>query len=113
MEKVEKYRQLLQKVLTDFATPRTARPDEPVETQLLFDTRNDHYQVLRVGWRDRKQVFLVVFHFDIKGGKIWLHQNASDYDIIGDLEAQGVPKEDIVLAFHSPFMRQHTGYAVA
>ncbi len=29
-----------------------------------------------------------------------------------DLVAQGVPKEDIVLGFQSPFMRQFTEYAV-
>jgi hypothetical protein len=112
MDKLENYRQILKKTLTDFAVPHTSRP-ESVETQLLFDTQNDHYQVLRVGWKDRTQIFLVVFHFDIKDSKIWLHQNASDYDIIGDIERAGVPKEDIVLAFHSPYMRQFTEYAVA
>lgn len=52
--------------------------------------------------------------FDIRDGKIWAQHNASDYDIVGDIEAQGVPKEDIILAFHSPFMRQFMNdYAVA
>jgi len=27
--------------------------------------------------------------------------------------AGGVPKDHIVLAFHPPYLRQHTGYAVA
>ena len=112
MEKIERYRKILQQALREYATARTAQPGE-IETQLLFDAENDHYQVLRVGWRDRKQIFLVVFHIDIKDGKIWVQHNASDYDIVGDIEAQGVPKEDIVLAFHSPEMRPFTGYAVA
>ena len=30
-----------------------------------------------------------------------------------ELEAAGVPKSDIVLAFHSEEVRPHTGYAVA
>jgi XisI protein len=114
MEKIDNYRQILQEVLTAYATPRTS-PSQPtdVETQVLFDTQNDHYQVLRVGWRNRTQVFLVIFHFDIKNEKIWLQQNVTDYDIIGDLEERGIPKSDIVLAFHSPQMRPFTGYAVA
>ena len=114
MEKVNQYRQILKNVLTEYALDRSGntQPKE-VETQLLFDSQNDHYQVLRVGWRKQKQVFLVVFHFDIKNDKIWLQQNVTDYDIVGDLEAQGIPKSDIVLAFHSPQMRPFTGYAVA
>ena len=113
MEKVKKYRQILQEVLKDYSLDRSGLPQPTdVETQLLFDTKNDHYQVLRVGWRNKTQVFLVVFHFDIKNEKIWLQQNVSDYDIIGDLEARGIPKSDIVLAFHAPQMRPFTGYAV-
>ena len=112
MDKVEQYRQILQDVLTAYATPRIPDAD-PIETQLLFDTKHDRYQALRVGWRNRAQVFLVIFHFEIKDGKIWLHQNATDYDIIEDIEAKGVPKSDIVLAFHAPEMRPYTEYAVA
>lgn len=114
MEKVKRYRQILQEVLTEYSLDKSGfqQPKE-VETQLLFDTQNDHYQVLRVGWRKEKQVFLVIFHFDIKDEKIWLQQNVTDYDIVGDLEARGIPKSDIVLAFHSPHMRPFTGYAVA
>ena len=114
MEKVNQYRQILTEVLTDYSLDRSGYPQpKDVETQLLFDSQNDHYQVLRVGWRKEKQVFLVIFHFDIKNEKIWLQQNVTDYDIIGDLEARGIPKSDIVLAFHSPQMRPFTGYAVA
>jgi XisI protein len=114
MEKINNYRQILKDALTNYTLERSGQtqPNE-VETQLLFDTQNDHYQVLRVGWRNKVQVFIVVFHFDIKNGKIWLQYNASDYDILSDLEALGVPKSDIVLAFHSPQMRPFTGYAVA
>ena len=114
MEKINQYRQILKDVLSEFTKSRSTNTQvTDVETQLLIDTENDHYQVLRVGWRNRAQVFLVVFHFDIKNDKIWLQQNASDYDIVGDLEERGIPKSDIVLAFHSPQMRPFTGYAVA
>jgi XisI protein len=33
--------------------------------------------------------------------------------ITKELVERGVPKEDIVLAFHSPEIRQYTGYALA
>jgi XisI protein len=112
MEKIDKYRSIVRKVLTEYAAPRKKQPDG-VEMELLFDTQSDQYQILISGWSGRKQVFLVVFHFAIKNGKIWLHQNNTDYNIIDDIEACGVPKQDIVLAVHSPEMRQFTDYAVA
>ncbi|BAY29391.1 fdxN element excision controlling factor protein [Nostoc carneum NIES-2107] len=33
--------------------------------------------------------------------------------VASDLLAAGVPKEDIVLGFRHPKIRQHTGFAVA
>ncbi|MFE1748097.1 element excision factor XisI family protein, partial [Coleofasciculus sp. H7-2] len=33
--------------------------------------------------------------------------------ITGELVAAGVPKGHIVLAFHPPQVREHTGYAIA
>ena len=56
---------------------------------------------------------MVIFHFDIKDGKICVQRNISDYDIVGDIEEKGVPKSDIVLAFLSPRMRPYSGYATA
>jgi XisI protein len=112
MDKVESYRNILTKVLSNYVEPRRIQPDG-IETLLLSDTTNDHYQVLLSGWQGRKQVFLVVFHFDIKNEKIWMLQNNTDYDIIDDIEAFGVPKSDIVLAIHSPEMRPFTDYATA
>ena len=111
MDRLAQYRESIKAFLRKYA--ESTINNSEVEVELIFDTENDHYQILRVGWRNRTQVFLVVFHFYIKNDKIWIQQNASDYDIVGDLEARGIPKSDIVLAFHSPQMRPFTGYAVA
>jgi hypothetical protein len=49
---------------------------------------------------------------DIKNGKIWIQHNGTEDPIASQLVAKGVPKEDIVLGFHSPNRRQYTGFAV-
>ncbi|MFN0013256.1 MAG: XisI protein [Saprospiraceae bacterium] len=114
MDKITQYGKILREVLQEYATDRSGHPQPTdVNLQLLFDTTGHHYQVLHMGWRGEQQTFVVVFHFDIKDGKIWVQRNISDYDIVGDLELKGVPKEDIVLGFHSPYIRQFTEYAVA
>ena len=52
-------------------------------------------------------------HFDIINGKLWIQEDATDFDLVGELEEHNIPKEDIVLAFHAPYKRPFTGYAVA
>lgn len=109
METLERYRQIVQQLLTERAI---RGGDEQVEAQTIFDTDRDHYQLIYVGWHNKKRVFGPVLHLDIKEGKIWIQWNGTEDDIATELEAQGVPKRDIVLGFHPPVMRQYTEYAV-
>ena len=59
MDKIDKYRQIIQSVLTEFARPRRLGEEkaEEFEIQVIFDTKNDHYQVLFVGWEVYKKNF--------------------------------------------------------
>ncbi len=72
----------------------------------------DHFELMAVGWHDRRRVHAAVLHLDIIDGKIWVQYDGTDRPVVDELEAAGVPKEDIVLAFHSPEVRKHTGFAV-
>ncbi|MBD1891054.1 XisI protein [Coleofasciculus sp. FACHB-SPT9] len=109
MEKLARYRQLVQQMLLTYGKRKPAYGDIEVET--IFDIERDHYQIVYVGWDRQDWVHSCVIHIDIKGGKIWLQWNATEDDIAADLVAAGVLKEDIVLGFQSPFMRQFTEYA--
>ena len=44
--------------------------------------------------------------------KIWIQRDGTEDGIATDLEAAGVPKSDIVLAFHPQRLRKYTEYAV-
>ncbi len=58
MEKLEAYRQYIQNVLTDYAKLRTSPNQEnELEMQKIFDTVNDHYQLIFVGWNKGKRVY--------------------------------------------------------
>ncbi len=47
-----------------------------------------------------------------KTRKIWIQWNRTEDDIAAELVALDVSKEDIVLGFHTPYMRQFTDFAV-
>jgi hypothetical protein len=54
-----------------------------------------------------------VVHVEIRDDKLWIHYDGIEDSITEELVAAGIPKDHIVLAFHPPFVRQHTGYALA
>ena len=111
MEKLVKYREIVQQILQKYDKHKPAYGD--IDVEKIFDTERDHYQIIHVGWEGDDWVHCCIIHIDIKNGKIWLQWNGTEDDIAADLVTAGVPKEDIVLGFQSPFMRKFTEYAVS
>ncbi|NES73335.1 MAG: XisI protein [Okeania sp. SIO2D1] len=110
MDKLERYREFIKKILTEHAQISTTT--DMVKAELIFDSEHDHYQLAYVGWQEYQRVFGPVMHLDIQNGKIWLQYNGTEESIAERLVGMGVPASDIVIGFHSPFKRQFTGYAV-
>jgi len=110
MDKLTLYRSLIQDILRDRAYLPLG--DTEVEAQTIFDTDNDHYQLVHTGWQDDNRLYGCVVHVDIKNGKFWIQYDGTEVGIANELVAQGVPKGDIVLAFHAPYKRPYTDFAV-
>ncbi|NJK51652.1 MAG: XisI protein [Leptolyngbyaceae cyanobacterium SU_3_3] len=100
-------RQLLSERAQRAARQRHA---QEFEVQTVFDTEQDHYQLLYVEWRGNKREFGCILHLDIKDGKIWIQHDGTEVGIANQLVELGVPKQDIVLAFHEPTVRDLTGF---
>jgi hypothetical protein len=109
--KLEQYRTIVRQLLTQYATYKPSHGD--IETQTLFDTEQDHYQVFAIGWDNKQRVHGCSIHLDIKDEKIWIQINNTELDIGQDLADQGIPKDSIVIGFQPPYLRQYSGYAVA
>ncbi|NUM46619.1 MAG: XisI protein [Anaerolineales bacterium] len=111
MDRITEYRHIVKELLKRYASQR---PEEKnVETQLIFDPVNDHYQLLNVGWEDEHRVYYCVLHLDLKGDKVWIQQNNTEHRVAEELIEMGIPKNRIVLGFQSPYKRQFTEFAVA
>ncbi len=106
---VEKYRQVIRQLFSEKASIPSPFPE--IEKQLIIDTERDHYLLLHTGWRNNRRYHGCSMHLDIKDGKIWVQHDGTEAGIATRLLELGVPKEDIVLAFHSPHMRQFTEFA--
>jgi hypothetical protein len=112
MDTLDKYRQCIKKLLLKRAQRIQPISDDTFEAQTLLDLENDHYQLMYVGWDNQRRIYGPVLHFDIKNGKIWIQWNGTEDDVAAELVELGVSPQDIVLGFHTPFMRQFTDYAV-
>jgi XisI protein len=111
MDKLERYRTQIQELLEEIAS-HEGSPAE-IKTELVIDRAHDHYLLVHVGWHENKRHYGNVVHLDIQNEKVWLQEDNTDYQVAERLIEKGIPKEDIVLAFHAPYKRPYTGFAVA
>ncbi|MEQ9238416.1 element excision factor XisI family protein [Coleofasciculus sp. E2-BRE-01] len=111
MDKVSQYRQIVQDILIAHSQIKPAYGE--IEMDVLFDQDRDHYQVVRTGWLQKKRVYGALIHIDIKGEKLWIQYDGTEVGVANELIESGIPKTDIVLAYHSPFLRQYDGFAVS
>lgn len=111
MDKLNRYRDTIKQVIEDYAGwfPR----NEEVQTEIVVDADHDHYELIRVGWKDECRVHHSVIHFDIVNGKIWIQQDSTNRPVADALLEAGIPREDIVLGFQPPETRRYAEFAAA
>lgn len=111
MDKMTQYREIVQLVLQAHGQIKPVYGD--IEMGVLFDKEQDRYQVIRTGWLRNRRVYGALVHIDIKDEKIWIQYDGTEVGVANELVERGIPKEETVLAYHSPFMRQHGEFAVS
>ncbi len=113
MANLDQYRKFVQEIIIELHGYNQGNLNQGVDSQMILDTDRDHYLLLDVGWQDKKYVYAVFVHIDIKDGKIWIQRNNTEINLAERLQVKGVSSSDIVLGLHSPFLRQFSGYAIA
>lgn len=113
MDKLTQYRRLIESTIRASRYFIHGSQGPNMETQFLCDETNGHYLLLDIGWTDKSRVFRTILYLRIKNGKIWIEEDWTEEGITDELLRAGVPKEDIVLAFHHPSLRPLTDFAVA
>ena len=105
------YSDIIQTLISNYSTSGGSYAGE-VQSDVIFDTKNDRYQLVNIGWNGQRRIYGCVMQMDIINGKIWIQHNGTEIDFAEELVASGVPKQDIVIGFHTPFIRKMTEYAV-
>ncbi len=114
MDKLTIYRNLIKKILTEYEQLASQTPNPSgVDSVLALDEKRDQYIWFQVGWHDEKKITAITVYVRIKNEKIYIEEDWTEEGIATELLREGVPKEDIVLAFHDPETRKLTEFAVA
>ncbi|MHB2018982.1 MAG: element excision factor XisI family protein [Candidatus Xenobia bacterium] len=111
MARVDDYRRILLDLLQKYAAEKPSLGE--IEVEAVFDEVKDHYEITYAGWVRDDRIHGPILHVDIRGGKIWIQHDGTEGGIAEELVALGVPRDDIVLAFHPPDERRYTGFAVS
>ncbi len=104
------YREIIKRIILEYAAIKPVYGEVEVET--IFEERGGHYEMVYAGWNDYRRVHGTVIHVDVKGDKIWIQHDGTEYGIANELVEAGIPKEQIVLAFQPRWKRPSTGFAV-
>ena len=108
---LDQWRDLLENILQAYANIPYRYGD--VVTYVVVSRERNHYLLIHEGWESQHRVHGTIVHAEIRNGKVWIHYDGTEDGITDELVAAGVPKDQIVLAFHPPDIRPHTGYAIA
>jgi XisI protein len=106
------YRKIIKSILQNYADARTSLPDS-YQSQVLFDDDRGQYLILDIGWSGDQYLHATPIHLSLINDKVWIQYDDTEEGVANDLLEAGIPKEDIVLGFRHPKIRQHTGFAVA
>jgi hypothetical protein len=111
MDTIEKYRAIVKSLIYDYAKYKPSHGQ--IDTEVITDTQNDHYELLHIGWDQARRVHGSVIHIDIIDDKVWIQYDGTSRPVADELVAAGIPKESIVLGFFPADERIYTEYAAA
>ena len=113
MDKLSDYSKIIEGILQNHVELCNRRPNPEVENFLVVDREKGHYIWMNLGWRGSKRITAMTVYVRLQQGKFWIEEDWTEEGIATELLQAGVPKENIVLAFQKPEMRQYTEFAIA
>ncbi|GAB4359146.1 MAG: hypothetical protein Fur0042_28630 [Cyanophyceae cyanobacterium] len=108
---LDQWRLLLEQILSAYA--KLPYRYGEISTYPIISQDRNHFLLMHEGWENQHRIHGCLVHAEIRNQKIWIHYDGIEDSITEELVQFGVPKTSIVLAFHSPEVRQHTGYAAS
>ncbi|MCI0397242.1 MAG: XisI protein [Chloroflexi bacterium] len=111
MDDLDRYREIVKMLITEYAVYQPAQGEIEVET--IFDESNDHYELMCSGWNGPYRIHGSVLHIDIREGKVWIQHDGTEEGVAEKLVEAGIPRERIVLAYKPHEIRPYMDFAIS
>ncbi|MDZ7899655.1 MAG: XisI protein [Arcicella sp.] len=111
MEKIAQYQKIIKKILGDYILTMQCNLEE--EIYLVEDPNQLNYLIYHNAWKHDSRSYGCILHVRIKNQKVYVEYDGTDEGFADVFAESGIPRQDIVLAFHAPAKRLYTGFAVA
>jgi len=112
MDRLNHYRKTIQDILIEYHQ-LNEKSCSTTESALAFDEVHDQYLLLLIGWHNDERIKSVMIHIRLKDNKIWIEEDWTEDGVATELLHKGIAREEIVLGFHPPHVRQYTEFALA
>lgn len=99
MDTSQTYRDIVKQVILGYAKLKPSHGD--IRLEPVFDETRDRYALMQVGWDRGRRVRGNLIYVTLQDGKVYIEYDGMERSITEDLTIQGIPENQIVLAFLS------------
>jgi len=99
MDKVDRYRQIIQRVIEETAVMLSQ--GNQVTILPVCDPVHDQYLLISLGRQNKRREHAIVFHAQLRNGQFFIEDDRTEEGIGNILIESGVSEEDINLAWAS------------
>jgi hypothetical protein len=110
MDNLKNYGAIIEKILREYAA--IAYSHGQINRRVVIDADGNQFFLVIEGWDGDRRIHGFLIHVELRDDKVWVQRDGTEDGITDELLAAGIPKNQIVLAFQPPYVRQHTEYAV-
>ena len=110
MDRVSQFYPIIYPIIKEYAD--LPYSDRNLQHKLVISDDKKDYLLMTIGWKNDVKIHGCVVHLEIINDKVWIHRDGLEDGIADDLLRAGIPKNEIVLAFHPPDIRPLTEFAV-
>jgi hypothetical protein len=109
MDTQSNFAPLIKNIINEYAQYQSSHGE--IHSYVTFDDEHRNYALLEAGWQGDKYIHHTIIHVGFLDNKIWIHCDNTEEGIATELVGAGVFKENIVLGFRPPEVRQYTEFA--
>jgi len=114
--KIEKHQKILTEYINDLAEEKNDSIGVDFKHFAIVDTKNNHFQLIRMGWWGKEYIYKVLIHMSIsaEAGNIWVWKNDTEIPVDVELAQQyGVIKKYLTVGWLPTDVQEVAGYATA